>query len=729
MSSPLLFSRRSSCLVLLCLCALLSTAQGQQATRPAQQEQDEDVVRINTELVQTDVMVFDKSGRFVDGLKPEQFELRVDGKPQAVSFFERIAAGSANEEAQLAASRGMNRAPANAPERPTPVPLDRGRTVFFFVDDVHIVPGDVARVRSLLSRFIEKEMGQNDQAAITSVSGQIGFLQQLTNDKIVLRAAIERLRPRQQSVIDLGRPPISEFQALAIDRFDRDTLDFFIEQVMKEMPGTTRDSAEIIVTTRARQLLQQAASVTTNTLATLENLLRSSALLPGRKLVFLISDGFFLDTRNSDATDRIRRITDAAKRTGAVIYSIDARGLSTGLPDASSDVPFDPSGRLSRAGMGELSASQDVIHALATDTGGRALLNSNALETMVTRALKETSIYYLLAWRPDNEAQRDRKLQHFEVKVTGHPEFTVRTRRGLYAEEKKLPAPRSNSEKRPVSTKTPDDELRKTIKALYPTDALPTQLNLAYFDMPDKGLVLAASMQIVTQFIGFEQAGDKQTAAVDIVGVVLNDQGKPAASFKDHLNISANAPSSSASSHPNILYNYQAHLAPGLYQVRVAARDSKSGRTGSAMQWIAIPDITSHRLSLSSLLLGEAPKRAGSLKDNPAAIATLSMSIDHRFAPTSKLRFLTFIYNAAHGTGDAAPDLALQMQILRDDQPVVTIPLRKVATEGAQDPARLSYAAEIPLDGMLPGRYVLQITIIDRIAKTSATQHTNFEID
>ena len=108
--------RRSSCLALLCLCALLSTTRGQQATRPAQREQDEDVVRINTELVQTDVMVFDKSGRFVDGLKPEQFELRVDGKAQAVSFFERVAAGSANEEAQLAASRGINR-PSSASEQ------------------------------------------------------------------------------------------------------------------------------------------------------------------------------------------------------------------------------------------------------------------------------------------------------------------------------------------------------------------------------------------------------------------------------------------------------------------------------------------------------------------------------------------------------------------------------------------------------------------------------------
>jgi VWFA-related protein len=727
MPSPMLFFRRSSCLALLCLCALLSTAQGQQATRPAQREQDEDVVRINTELVQTDVMVFDKSGRFVDGLKPEQFELRVDGKAQAVSFFERIAAGSANEEAQLAASRGINR-PSSASEQSKPLPLDRGRTVFFFIDDLHISPGDVPRVRSLLSHFVDKEMGQNDQAAITSATGQIGFLQQLTNDKLVLQAAIKRLMPRSRSSIDSARPPMTEYQALAIERYDKDVTDFFVDQVLKDMPGTRPEVARNIVAARASNILQQAANITISSLSTFESLLRSSASLPGRKLVFFVSGGFFLDTNNSNAADRMRRITDAAKRTGTVIYSIDARGLSTvGLPDASSDMPADPGHRLIRTNLDELSASQDTLHALAADTGGRALLNSNALETMVTRALKETSIYYLLAWRPDNEAQRDRKFQHLEVRVTGHPEFTVRTRRGLYATETKIPAPRSNSEKRPVSTKTPDDELRETIKALYPTDALPTQLNLAYFDMPDKGLVLAASMQIVTQFVGFEQAGDKQMAAVDIVGVVLNDQGKPAASFRDHLNISANAPSSSASSHPNILYNYQTHLAPGLYQVRVAARDSKSGRTGSAMQWIEIPDITSHRLSLSSLLLGEVPKR--SEKGNPAAIATLSMSIDHRFAPTSKLRFLTFIYNAAHGTGDADPDLALQMQILRDDQPVVTIPLRKVATEGAQDPARLSYAAEIPLDGMLPGRYVLQVTIIDRIAKTSATQHTNFEIE
>src|SRR6266852_1388605 len=66
--------------------------------------QREEVVRVNTELVQTDVMVFSKDGAFVEGLKREQFELKIDGKPREISFFERVAAGSRNEEVQLAAA-------------------------------------------------------------------------------------------------------------------------------------------------------------------------------------------------------------------------------------------------------------------------------------------------------------------------------------------------------------------------------------------------------------------------------------------------------------------------------------------------------------------------------------------------------------------------------------------------------------------------------------------------
>jgi hypothetical protein len=62
-------------------------------------QQGEDVVRDNTNLVRTDLMVFDKQGHFVAGLQREQFELSVNGKPQAISFFEQVRAGSSKEQA------------------------------------------------------------------------------------------------------------------------------------------------------------------------------------------------------------------------------------------------------------------------------------------------------------------------------------------------------------------------------------------------------------------------------------------------------------------------------------------------------------------------------------------------------------------------------------------------------------------------------------------------------
>ena len=83
---------------------LMSAANAQENQK---QKTPDDVVRVYTDLVQTDVTVFDKQGHFINGLTPADFNLRVDGKPRAIEFFEQISAGSASEEAQLAAARGL----------------------------------------------------------------------------------------------------------------------------------------------------------------------------------------------------------------------------------------------------------------------------------------------------------------------------------------------------------------------------------------------------------------------------------------------------------------------------------------------------------------------------------------------------------------------------------------------------------------------------------------------
>src|ERR1041385_1356972 len=119
-----------------------------------------DVIRITTELVQTDVTVLDKQGRFVDALKPEQFELLVDGKPQSISFFERIAAGSRADSTRkptigvAGTASEKERAVTESEARSS-----RRRTVFFFVDDIHLSQGSMNLTKETLKRFVTSTMG------------------------------------------------------------------------------------------------------------------------------------------------------------------------------------------------------------------------------------------------------------------------------------------------------------------------------------------------------------------------------------------------------------------------------------------------------------------------------------------------------------------------------------------------------------------------------------------
>ena len=697
------------------------------------QKEKSDVLRVYTEIVQTDVMVFDKQGRFVDGLKSSDFELRIDGKPKPVEFFEKVTTGSINEEMQIAAARGS--ASPKASNAPAPAPLDRGRPIFFYVDDLHMDLAGWQMTQKLIKRFIDNEMGQNDEAAIASASGQIGFLQQLTDNKTVLRMALERLKVRPYSVRDYERPTMTEYQALLITNRDRDLVDYFASATMRLNPGMMREMAESLVNARAQTLARQSDMVTTNTLAGLESLIKSAKALPGRKLIFFISGGFFLDDRNSDSRFRLQQITSAAARSGVVIYSMDARGLVASLDDITSQAEFDVSGTLQRANTGELHASQDSLFALAADTGGRAVLNTNSLEPGLGRALKETSTYYLLAWKPDRDSQQS-KFRRIEVKIVGRPDLTVQVRRGFFDREPDIAktaksAKPGNDKKDGEAAKSPEAEVRKEIAAPYPNRDIPVSLSLTYQNNAPKGVMLSIALQVTNQFLSFVPANEKHTAVVTVVGSVFDDKGRIGAGFSNRLTIEA--PSVEAIKNGrDLAYGYPVYVKPGLYQVRVGVRDETTGRSGTAHGWIEIPDLSLGQLALSSLMLGSrnaAPEatNASAISDTPPN--PVALSINHSFSPNGFLRFLLLVYNAALAPADSKPDIAVQVQIVRDEQPVTTTALKKISVAGITDVTKIPYAAEVSLEGLPAGRYLLQVTVVDRISKKSASQQSRFEIN
>ncbi len=568
---------------------LLFTAPVFSQDKPQQQQPDDDVIRVNTELVQTDVTILDKKGHFVDQLKPEQFQLVIDKKPRQIAFVDHVS----SESRTPTPNSNTSVAEANAAGITTSRRV--GRTILFYVDDMHLAPDSLMRTRKALVDFIENGLGQKDQVAITSSSGQVGFLQQFTDDKSVLQLAVARLSYQSISKIDTEQPPMSEYMALKIRDGDEAAVSYYVTEIMKQScftpPGgggqicmVSPQGARIMVLNRARTITTQTAPDTAATLIRLDGLMRTVAQFPGRKVLFVISDGFYLNDKQTGSQDRIKKITDAAGRAGVVIYTLDARGLVSEALDVTNNRPTDPQGLTMGATIGEVSASQDGLNALAEDTGGRAFRNTNRrMNEWVQQILEETSNYYILAWRPDSEEQRKRKFDHLQVTIKDRPDLIVRLRRGYF---KSAPLPiltvSHKPDKNPI--KAHEDDMRAVIDAPLALNEISTELAVDTYQLPGIGTRVIASVKMSRGALTFDTFDGKQAADVDIGGIFYDDKGKPKTSFVGRLKISGDA---SGNNTPAV-YRFQSWLTPGLYQLRVGIRDVRSGRSGSAMKWIRV---------------------------------------------------------------------------------------------------------------------------------------------
>jgi VWFA-related protein len=588
-------SPKATCLAAcLFVVSAVAFAQTKPEPKPEQSAEAQDVIKFETSLVQTDVMVFDKQGHFVEGLKPEQFQLRINKTPREISFFEMVRSGGYTSQRDEA----NNTQPNNAPP---PVPANRAladsqrRSIIFFVDDLHLAPDSLSRARKALLDFIDNRVRQNDLVAVTSPSGQVGFLQQFTSNKDALRSAVARLSYRNTAKTDMDQPPMSQYVALKIREGDEQAMVYYIQEIQKQSCvmgncSVTPQGARQMVRNRAQQIVAESAPSTEDTLRLLEGLMRTAAQIPGRKLVFVISDGFYLSDSKFTSIDRLKRVTDAAGRAGVVIYTLDARGIVGDAVDLTNDKPIDSKGMMNAASIGQVSASQDGLAALAADTGGQAFLNTNQpMREWVEKVIDETSKYYLLAWKPDDEEQKRGKFKNIEVSIVGRPELKVRMRTS-YFKSAALPLLTTKKKKEKDPAKAREDDMRLVIDAPVSQREIPADVDVRFVQIPGFGTRLVATLSIDDSALTFDLAEGKLSADVDIGGIVYDDKGKPFDSFVGRLRIlqrNANATGNEKRS----IYRFSTLVPGGLYQVRVAIRDLKSSRTGSAMDWIKVPKI------------------------------------------------------------------------------------------------------------------------------------------
>jgi VWFA-related protein len=643
-------------------------------------------------LVRLDLVVTDEKGRCVPGLTAEDLEVLEDRRPQSLAYFTeqtrpawRAAPGAQTAAATAAASA------AAAPGAPG------GRYFVLAVDDLHTAAGSLAEARKAMLRFVREQVSDDDRVALVTTSGAASEVQDFTRDKDALERAIARLRSRYQPVEPGGTPLLSEHQAELIDRSDAEALRLAVQEILQTEDYLGEVGAREKAYAQARRMVFEILQRSGRALETILAVVNGLTPLPGRKIVVLLSDGFLvgLGAAESRAFD-VRRIADAATRAGVVLYALDTRGLLADVPGGGASfqgpaVLTAPGVRQSLQTRGN-EAQRQSLNALAEDTGGFLVRDTNDLALGLGRILRDNETYYLLAYEPTNTA-RDGKFRRIEVRLRARPGLRVRTRSGYYAPDDR---------KAGVQTLDPETqrerEIATALGSLFPLEGVPMSMSADFIDLPPGGPQAVIRTHLDVAGVPFVPTGERFAADLEIAGAVYDEAGRLVGEVSgERAQLSLTAETYRRAMTEGLTVQKTLALAPGRYQVRMAAREGTRSLLGSASQWLEIPDVASQPLTLSSVfLLADA---------GPGSTDLVDAQVDRRLRPGQGLHYVVYAYGPAATTPTAG--LTLQAQIWHGSR------LRGVTPKHALEPLEGAQAAKwserISLEGFAPGRYELRV--------------------
>jgi VWFA-related protein len=402
-------------------------------------------VRVNTRLVLVDVVVTDKQGKPVSGLKAEDFTIEEKGKKQKIAFFQTPEeAQKQNMPPQLGPGLYTNKPEFRSPGGPlTVLLLDAANTPF----------RDQAYSRQQMLKYVTQQFKPGMRMGVFTLTNSLQVLQDFTGDPDVLLAALKKYKPQEQVLqnalpapVSAGASSLSTGQATttaqveaiaqgfqsaqvgyALDRRVEITLNAMgsLARILGGIPG--RKNIVWLTAAFPFELIPEERNVSeAELLADLPNI--------QHKAVDTIAAGSVAGTERQSYAGKIREAAAELATAQVAIYPVDVRGLISGVEFAREDAANRQTSSGSDrafARMSDVSASQETMKAVADETGGRVYINQNEVAAGVALAMDDNNASYTIGYYPEDK-KWDGKYRSIKVKLA-RDGVQVRHRHGYFA--------------------------------------------------------------------------------------------------------------------------------------------------------------------------------------------------------------------------------------------------------------------------------------------------------
>ncbi len=653
-------------------------------------------IKVQTNIVLTNVVVRDKkTGEVVKGLKPSDFTILEDNKPQKIASFdyENVDQAAVLKEKESTVSGKATVAQLlNQEDVTDPKELQDHRLIVMFFDLSSMQPEDIDRSVDAARDYINKKMQPADLVAMVSLSGGLTMDQDFTADKDLLLKAV-------------GKYDGSDATGFALGNEGGDS-----DATPDDSSSFTADDSEFNALNTDRQLFA------------IRTIARSLERVDQKKSMLYFSGGLTRQGIENQAS--MRSATNEAVKANMAIYAVDTRGLQALPPvgDASTGSLRGNAAYSGAAMQNQLNSnfsSQETLGTLASDTGGKLFTDSNDFMPAFQQVQHDTEAYYIIGFHSTN-TKKDGSYRHLTVKLN-RSDAKLEFRPGYYA-----PADFQHS-------KTEDRELQLTeqLRSDLPAMDVAVYMQALYFRLDENKFFVPIALVVPGSQIHILKSGDKDKANIDILGQVKNAQGIVVGNVRDTVKLALDA--SQQVQQKNIQYSTGFTLAPGKYHMKFVVRENQTGAMGSFETDLQVPDMKKVPLKMSSVVLA-SQQTPNTKKTAPGQVNPLVQdgvewipNVPHVFRQDQHLYFLYEVYDATRPKGATAqadsPGLTRReggpvrvltnIEFLLNGVKVYETPLVEATAVNIPERGAVAFHFDVPLAQLKPGMYVCQVNVID----------------
>ena len=680
--------------------AIIRTILVLQFTLAAQQPAPKSVVQFQTttQLVVVNVAAKTKSGEPITGLKPSDFTITEDGKAQQIKVFEYQQMDNsplappvlARREVETAAASPAIPAvkaaiaPSIAPAKAGEIKYKDRRLLVLFFDQAGMAVAEQLRAQQSALKFLNTQITQSDLVAVMTYSTDLAILQDFTSDRDLLTKVVKGI-----SIGDVG---MSNGSTGSDSEGDTGS-------------AYTSDDTEFNIFNTDRKL------------AALESAVKMLGSLPEKKALVYFASGMNLTGIDNQA--QLRATVNAAIRGNVAFYPVDARGLVAQAPlgdatQASQGGQGMYSGSSMRSAQSSFQAQQETMYTLASDTGGKALLDNNDLSAGIVQAQKDIASYYILGYYSSNTAL-DGHYRRIKVQIKSNLTAKLDYRSGYFASKEFKKFDSSDRER----------QLQEALMLDDPVTDLTLALEIDYFREAKDRYFVPVSVKIPGSDIELARRGGAESTRLDFIGEIRDSKNMLAGTVRDEITVKLKGENTGQLTRKNLEYDSGFTLKPGAYTLKFLARENETGKMGTFETKFTVPDLTTDtkRLPISSVVLSyqreQVSAAVASVEKNKKLIAANPLVQDGQKLVPSVTRVFRkdqemYVYLEAYQPGAEKTQtmVATVSFIIGGVKVFETEPLK--VTEGLNAKSKaVPLRFSVPLAKLQAGRYTCQVSVLE----------------